>query len=111
MTDVDQQLQQLRDSYLRDLAPRFDALDERLTALIEAGFPPDAFQEFLRLIHNLSGSSGLFGLAELHTAAREVEACVARYVEAGTGPQAQEIEGLRRGLAALRQAIQGRSKG
>jgi chemotaxis protein histidine kinase CheA len=105
MSDIDQQLQQLRENYLRDLTPRFDALEQHLTRLIDEEFPQAPFQEFLRLIHNLAGSSGLFGLDELQTASRDLEERIAAHVAAATRPDEPEIRRLKRGLADLRQSI------
>ena len=106
MGDIDEQMQQLREEYRRDLAPRIDALEQHLLRLIDDGFPHAAFEEFLRLIHNLAGSSGLFGLAGLQAAARDLEAAVATHVEADTRPDAADVGRIRHGLANLRQSLE-----
>lgn len=71
--NVDDALAQFRLEYIDNLGQRFEAIDEAWERIQAHEDDEDAHGVLHRLVHNLSGSSGILGLDLLRSAARDLE--------------------------------------
>ena len=100
-SDVQAQLQSLRERYREALSPRLSELDGIWQRLCRDGWDPEQAQQLQRELHSLAGGAPTFGYPELGQTARAMEYQFQQWLEQGRLPQAAECETFRDRLQSL----------
>ncbi len=93
-------------SFLGEVLGYLPALEHEVTRLRDGETQPDTFDEIHRLAHSIRSASEMIGLAQLASAARGVEELVSPVVLSDTPFDAAGLDGLERGVAAMRAGLQ-----
>lgn len=108
-SDIEAQLQALRDLFRSKLDSDLPELERQAQALEQSGDQSDALQAMKISLHKLAGSSGTFGYPALGEAARALEIQVGSWLESGGIPSA-EIKDFQRDIRKLREEVEGRAE-
>ena len=100
--DMQDELDALRQNYIRDLAARFAEIDAAWLAVRRQGCDGEALQTLLRLSHKLAGSSGLFGLMRVSASARALESLLGEIAECGIAVDEQYVETIAGLIATIK---------
>ena len=82
---LDQRLRELRDRYRATLDAKLVELEGALRAAVQSGAPDDC-ERLWTVAHNLAGTAGSHGFAELAEVVREMETLVAPFRRLGDLP-------------------------
>jgi diguanylate cyclase (GGDEF)-like protein len=104
MTDWNEGLARLTETFQAGIPARFDRIEQLLEASAAAPRCPEIVDALRRELHNMSGSAGSFGFLRLSTLGREGESLLLGE-RCSTGVDAAAIEGIARRLAAMREDL------
>lgn len=100
-------LEALIASYRDDLKVRLAALEEARQAWRENGGDTEVLRAMISIVHQLAGSSALFGFSDLGQSARELELCLEAIVDGTREADQASAARLDAFIAAARQTADG----
>ncbi len=98
-------LAQVRQSFVASLSGLLDAIDRSWGGLLGETLDGERVQEAHRLVHQLAGSGGTFGLPELSRAARRLELGLREVLDRAQPPDAPALERLEELRQRLREVV------
>lgn len=103
-----QKLGILQSHYHSRLQSRVDKMQQLWGGMLQDGWDLPAANEFYRLAHNLAGSAGSFGFAEIGQLARNLEEALAPFIfESSACPDTITIKWIAQKLTNLSNALSG----
>ena len=102
--NIDSQMEALKLQYINGLDAKFENISGQWAEVINSGLSTENFKGLLRLVHNMTGSSGLFGLSDLSDTARLLEDTLVEFIE--ETPRTEDADTkIRRMIDDLRKSV------
>lgn len=104
--DIDQgTMDTLTGAYARKLPERIAQFEQSWTELLQNPSDGTPLKTMYRLVHNLIGSSSIFGFMEVSYAAQPLETALKKVMDADTPPHEEQLGQIRTFLDGLAQAV------
>lgn len=104
MGDIEDEFEDLRRGYARDLPAKVARIEDAWSHVVAAGTGGETLDTLRRMVHSLVGGAGSFGLPAVTERARALEVAVDALVKRGDAPVGPAAARIEEALEALRAA-------